>query len=462
MKRRNILILSTILITLSLVITNCSPTPTPTSQPSVDTPKESDSSSSKPEEPMETSDKEEVVELVFMRFAEGSDVELELIDQFNAEHPNIHVTPDTVPANDIYQKLVLTTEADQAADIFMTFWTLGAASNNLALNLDPFIEKEGKEWYENYHEGGWIFHRWAGSNYAVPWRLAIAMVAMNNNLLDKAGLEIPPNDWTWDDYIHYANELTNPEDSEWGICQMGSAEDPGTDYQFYSFLFQAGGKMINDEGLAGFNTPEGVEALQFMVDFIGSYMVPPGTTAATANVCHDLLAADKAGMWIDASLWAGIIRNMHPDANITIVPVPKYKRAAALIGGTGLGIASTSKHPEEAWEFIKFMVSDESMLKWSSALGFTPPNISLLTKDPKFVNDPEQQRVLWAMDNQDLYPLSGYPDNAELESILRSYLQAAYLGQITPADALAGAEEEWNVILKKYQDLNWWNAWMDK
>jgi len=457
MKRKITLIIFSMLIIMSMMITSCTPAEPTNEKPAVDEP-----AVSEPEEPAPIpGESDEVVELVFMRFSEGNDVELDLIEEFNAAHPNIHVTADTVPANDNYQKLVLTTEAGQAPDVFMTFWTLGAASNNLALNLDPLIEKEGKDWYANYHEGGWIFHQWAGSNYAVPWRLAVAMVTMNLNLLEKADLEIPPNDWTWDDYISYANALTNPENNEWGICQMGSAEDPGTDYQFYSFLFQAGGKMINDEGLAGFNTPEGIEALQFMVDFIDSFMVPPGTTAATANVCHDLLAADKAGTWIDASLWAGIIRNMHPEANITLVPVPQYKRAAALIGGTGLGIASTSKHPEEAFEFIKFMVSDDAMLRWSSALGFTPPNISLLTENPKFANDPEQQRVLWAMNNQKLYPLSGYPDNAELESILRSYLQAAYLGQVTPEAALAGAEEEWNVILKKYQDLNWWAAWED-
>ena len=446
--QKKVLILSSLLIILSMLMVSC--------QPAVEAPADE-----KPavEEPAAESD--DVVEIVIMRMAEGHDVELELIEEFNASHPNIRVIPDTVPANDMYPKLVLTSEAQQAPDIFMTFWTLGAASNGLALNLDPYIEKEGEDWYNLYHEGGWIFHKWAGSHYAVPWRVALASVFLNTNLLEEAGLDTPPNDWTWEDYIDYANAMTDPDKNQWGICQMGSAEDPGTDYQFYSFLFQAGGKMINDEGLAGFNTPEGIEALQFMVDFIASYMVPPGTTAATANVCHDLLAADKAGSWIDASLWSGIIRNIHPDAEITTVPVPRHKRSAALIGGTGLGISATSKHPDEAWEFIKFMISDESMIRWAEALGFTPPNIKLLTEHPTYAEDEEQQRVFWGMDNQKLYPLSGYPSNAELESILRSYLQAAYLGEIPPEEALAGAEVEWNEILQQYQDLDWWQAWQD-
>lgn len=451
MKRMSPFLLSSILIMMSMIIASCQPAAPPMEEetPPIDTPEET------------VPDPEEVVEIIFMRFSEGHDVELELIDEFNANHPNIRVVADTVPAVDTYPKLVLTTEAREAPDVFLTYWTVGAASHGLAMELEPFIEREGGEWFSNLSEQGWVFHTFAGAYYAVPWRVAPGMVIINSYLLEKSGLPLPPPDWTWDDYIEYAAAMTDVDNDEWGICQMGSSEDPGTDYQFYTFLFSGGAKMINEEGLAGFNTPEGVAALEFMVDFIESYMVPPGTTAATANVCHDLLAADKAGSWIDASLWSGIIRTIQPEADITIVPMPVGQRAATVIGGTGLGMSAYTEHPDEAWEFIKFMVSDDVMLRWSTALGFTPPNLSLLEEHPTFVDDPEQQRVAWVMQNQKLYPLSGYPSNAELESILRSYLQAAYLGQITPAEALERAEAEWNPILTRFQEDEWWDAWLD-
>jgi multiple sugar transport system substrate-binding protein len=455
------------------MIASCQPAPAEVEEPPTDVEEpaepveEPEEPADEPEEPVDETEEpvdepEEVVEIVWMRFAEGADVELELMEEFNEMHPNINVVADTVPANDTYPKLVLTTEANEAPDVFMSFWTLGAASNDLALNLDPLIEQESEEWFNNYHEGGWVFHEWAGSYFGVPWRIAPAMVFVNQNMMEDAGLSLPEYDWTWSDYIAFTAAMTDPEEGKWGICQMGSAEDPGTDYQFYNFLFQAGGRMINDEGLAGFNTPEGVEALRFMVEFIDSYMVPPGTTAATANVCHDLLVSDRAGTWIDASIWLGIIEVIHGDIpHITFVPVPEGERAASLIGGTGLGIAATSEHPEEAWEFIKFMVSDESILRWSEALGFTPPNLSLLTEHPAYTENVEHQKVLWAIENQKLYPLSGYPMVEELQSILRGYLQAAYLGEITPEEALAGAEAEWNPILEDFQEDEWWDAWID-
>jgi ABC-type glycerol-3-phosphate transport system substrate-binding protein len=395
-----------------------------------------------------------------MRFSEGHDVELELMEEFNESHPNIHVTADTVPAEDNYSKLVLTTEAGTPPDIYMTYFTLGAATNGLALDLNALIDEEGEEWFNNLSPNGWAFHEYAGAYYAVPWRVAPGMIIMNNNLLEKAGLEAPTGEWTWDDLLEYAQAMTNPEEDEYGFCLIGSAEDPGTDYQFYPFLFQAGGVMINEDGLAGFNTEAGAEALQFLTDMINEYkVVPPGTTSATANTCIDLLAADKVGMYLNASLWLGIIRSGYPDANITISPAPVNVRGSTLVGGTGLGISPMTEHPEAAWEFVKFMVSDDSMARWSTSLGFTPPNISLL-ESPEFADDPEQAVVAYSIINQKMYSLSHYPNNAELESILRSYIQAAYLQEMTPEEALSMAAAEWDPILMEYQADQWWDQWL--
>jgi ABC-type glycerol-3-phosphate transport system substrate-binding protein len=401
----------------------------------------------------------EPVEIVFMRFAEGHDIELEFVNEFNASHPDIHVTVDTVPAEDTYPKLALTSEAGTPPDVFMTYWTLGAATNGLALDLTPLIKAAGEEWFGGLSEWGWAFHDYAGSYYAVPWRVAPGVVFFNTNLLAKAGLKVPSGEWTWDEFVEYAKAMTNPAEEQYGFCIMGSADDPGTDYQYYPFLFQAGGVMINGEGLAGFNTPAGAEALQFMHDLIYVHKVtPPATTSATANACIDLLAADKVGMWTNASLWTGYIRNAYPNAQITIAPMPVGKTTGTLVGGTGFGIAKGSKHPEEAFEFIKFYVSDDIMRRWTAAIAFTPPNINIL-KDPAFTSDPEQAAVAYAMLNQKMYPLSHYPDNSNLESILRGYIQAVYLEEMTPEEAVAGAAAEWDSVLKGFVGDDWWDIW---
>jgi len=458
MKALRSIFMFSLVIVMVFSIASCAPREAPTeadvTEPEVDV------IEPEGEDAVEADTPVEVAEIIFMRFSEGHDIELELVEEFNAAHPDINVNVDTVPAEDNYPKLALTTEAKTPPDVYMTYFTLGAATNDLAMDLTPFIEAEGEDWFNSLSGNGWAFHEYAGSYFAVPWRVAPGMVILSNPLLEKAGLEVPKGELTWEEFVEYAQAMTNPENDEYGFCIMGSAEDPGTDYQFYPALFQAGGVMINEEGLSGFNTPEGAEGLQFMTDLINKYeVVPPGTTSASANTCIDLLAANKVGMWTNASFWVGIIRSVYPDADLTIAPMPVHARGSTLVGGTGFGMSPMTEHPQAAWEFIKFMTSDDVMRRWATAFDFTPPNVMLLG-DPTFTENPEQAAVAYTILNQEMYSLSHYPNNAELESILRSYIQGAYLEDMTPEEALTGAAAEWDQILEEYQVDNWWAQWL--
>jgi len=401
----------------------------------------------------------EVVELVYMRQAEGTPVELELIDEFNSAHPNIHVTVDSVPAQDNYSKLAVTTEGGTPPDVFMTYFTIGAATNGLAMDLTPFIEREGEAFYNMYVKGAWEFNQFGDKIYGIPYRVAPNVVILNVKMVRDAGLEIPSNrGWTWDEFVAFAQELTDPAKETYGYCLTGSAEALGTDAQFQAFLFSNGGKMITEEGLAGFNSPAGVETLQFLTDVVNVHgMVPPGTTSATENICPDLVASNKAAMWMDGSIWEGIIKIMHPDVELTLLPIPTNRAQATMNGGTGFGMSSKTEHPEEAWEFMKYLASDAVQLEWSLAAGWQPGNVAVLN-DPQFTANQDNATVGWIMQNYTIYQLSNYPDNANLEAILRTYLQASYLGTMTPQEALDAAAAEWNPILEQYQSENWWSG----
>lgn len=433
----------TFFVMMALLLTSCAQ-PTPEQQT---------------QKTQEVNPPQEVVEIVYMRQAEAHPADLEFVEEFNNTHPNIKVIVDNTTAGETYQKLALTTESGNPPDVFMTYWTTGAASNGLLYDLSGFIEKEGQAWFDSFVEPAWTFNVYGGKYYGVPFRVAPVSVIVNKNMFENAGLDLPANDWNWEDFLETARKLTNKDAGEYGYCLTGSAESHGTDAQFYPFLFSNDGKMITPEGLAGFNTPEGVEALQWMVDIVQSgEVVPPGTTSASNNTCIDMLAADKVAMWIDASLWLGFIRAGRPEVNITLATMPQGKIASTDNGGTGLSMAAKTKHPEEAWEFLKFMTSDDIMKRWAMAASFAPGNKAVLG-DPEFLANPENATVAYMLENYKIWPLSHYPDSANLEGKLRNYLQAAYLGEMTTQEALDAAAVEWDSILKDFQEDDWWALW---
>ncbi len=458
MKMQKRLFVLSFLVTLALLVGSCAQ---PTEVVEEAPPEGAEEvAPSEPEEEEAPPAVEEVVELIYQRYNEGHDIEFEFIEEFNESHPGIHVTVDTVPATDAHQKLILTSEAGTPPDIYMTHFTTASATSGLAQDLNSFVEAEGEEWGNNYAESGWIFHDYAGKHYAMPWRVAPTAAFLNNKLLEKAGLDVPPDDWTWDDFLTYAIAMTNPSEDEYGYCLAGSADSTTTTLQYGSFLFEAGGKHIGDDGLSALDSAESIEALEFLNSLIHEHkVVPPGTASSTTNTCIDLLAADKVGMWTNASLWRGILRTIYPDIDITIVPLPRHKTTGTWMGGTGLAISPLSENQEEAWEFIKWHTSDEIMRRWSDALRFMPPNISLW-EDPTFIaDDPERQVVADIISTQNAYPLNGFPQGFDLDGILRTYLQAVYILDMTPEEAMAAAVAEWDPILMEYQQDEWWGAW---
>jgi multiple sugar transport system substrate-binding protein len=452
-----------IVIVLSILLGACVPTAQPTQavQPTVAAPEATNAPAATEAPTQAPAQSGEVVELVYQRYSDNpEDPELQFVKEFNDAHPNIHVNVDSVPAVDAYQKVLLTTQAGTPPDIIMTHYTVSMATAGLALDLTPLIKAEGVDWNNNYSPVGWLFHDYAGGHYAMPWRVSEYMVFINNKLLKKAGLDLPSPDWTWDDFLNYAKAMTHPENDEYGYCLVGAADNATTGTMFGQWLLSAGGKHIGDDGMANFSNEATYKTFNFLNSMIWDEKVlPPGTASAETTTCTDLLASDKVGMWSNADLWRGTLRSKYQGIDISVVPMPNGGAKATWVGGTGLAISSKSQHPKEAWEFIKYMTSDDVMRRWSKAGGFIPPNTNLW-KDPNWLaEDPEREPIINAFGTYKAYPLDGYPEGFNLQTILRNYINAVYLKSMTPEEAMAKATDEWNAILVNYQPDNWWNAW---
>ena len=363
---------------------------------------------------------EDVVTIVYMRQAGNTEVEDELIKEFEEQNPGIKVQANDVPTEECYNKLTLAHNAGNPRE------------------MDTYD----------------------GDLYAIPFRAGPDSWFANKDMLDAAGLEIPKfgDEWNWDTFREYAEALRNPDTGAYGIGLVGGNTN-GTEWQFWPFLFQAGGKII-ENGKAVFNSEAGVEALEYVCSLIEDDLIPPGITTVDLNMLQDMQIADTLCMWTDGPWMLSTMRNTYPEENICVVPMTTGKTAGNLSGGTSLGMSSLSKHKEEAWKFIEFMTSDETLLKWNKETGNAPPIYSAW-EDPYYADDRDWQVIeeLAMQDNEYIIPANHYPESIALNQIMRGYLQAAYIGEMTPKEALDAAAAEWNEILSKYDptvsDLIW-------
>jgi len=150
-----------------------------------------------------------------------------------------------------------------------------------------------------------------GKIYFIRHQTEPRVVFYRKDLVEKAGATKPT---TWSEFVDLAKKLTVDKDGDGNIDQWGygySASPTGeTIHETYgSFLYVAGGKFWEEDGTPAFNSPEGLEALKFMVDLVTKYKVsPPGVITYREGPLTDLLGSGAVAMAEgDASLMARVL-----------------------------------------------------------------------------------------------------------------------------------------------------------
>ena len=276
-----------------------------------------------------------------------------LIAQFEEAHPNIHVEFVPIDQGTWDEGLTNLAAQGQLPDVFWVFSVTAAVSNEWALDLSEFFEKdpEAKELYPTMVSSSKI----GGKNYSYPAVLFPHMVFMNKTLFDKYNVDLPSTDWTWDDYFDLAEELSHPEEFYFGVSNP-----------LYVDLFPAA--INGNQGKFGWDG----EAYHF--DDVWVEAVETRAEVINNKICEWMSAEDKEAVLGDPGAWPpGKGRTaMHIDwpwtmamFNTTVkeetgcefvyypLPMGEGKGELAIVDN-GI-IAASTEHPREAWELAKWM-----------------------------------------------------------------------------------------------------------
>ena len=372
----------------------------------------------------------------------------ELIQEFEETHPNIKIEISSTDYQAPYQQVIMETRAGNPPDVWELWNDYQAAQDGFAFNLDSFVEKEGGEDFTNQYFDILIERStYEGSVHTVPWRGGAIIMYINDTLLEKAGLEPPPEDWDWDMFLDYAKKMTDPAAGEYGYGISGSAASTETDWQFMSWVFTAGGDQV-EEHRAVFNSPEGVEAMQWIVDLIYKHEVtPPGVASQTINDVVTMFGEGKLGMFFDGPWFMPNIKARYPDLKFHVQILPRYRSTGSCAGGTSLALHTGSQYKDEAWEFIKFMTSPDAVCRWAIELESIPSHLDC---DDPVLQGPMLSVVLKAMGMPTTRSYEQYPETSRVTQVISQYVQAAYLQELSPEEALDAAVSELNAIWEQY------------
>lgn len=247
------------------------------------------------------------------------------------------------------------------------------------MDLAPLMEADGfdpgAEFFESVYNTGIV----DGKPVAIAKDYSVSAFYVNTDLLEKAGIEIPTEGWTYDEYLQYAqlltidengNNATSPDFDATKVAQWGGSlpywgGTTGWWRGFQSALYSWGTKTISDDGTTttGYiNSAESVAAWTWFREFIHTYKAAPGATymAAIEQGFSDLFSANKLA--IAGSYWGPWFQdtfNMAENLKWAVVPLPTGPGGhEAAIMWMGWGINSNCATPDEAWQLLKWLTTD--------------------------------------------------------------------------------------------------------
>lgn len=314
--------------------------------------------------------------------------------------------------------------------------------------LDDYIEKEGNGFLDKFFPHCVERMRYSGKIYGILENFAPQGMYYNKKMFAEAGIAGPPE--TWDELKDFAIRLTDLEKNQYGIAFPGARGDKAL-MHVAAMVYANKGRLGVVNGEIMINKPEAVEAIQFQMDLINKYKVTTGFVDTDSPALREMFIAGQVGMIEEGGWMTGIIElKKAPEFEYGIALMPRGKTTGGLASYDALwAIPTTSRHPDAAWEFIKFFTSEKANYLRALA-GMTPSTIATFER-----LDIQNNETLSVLGKQGSVPNVYDPrehiptPTAEAAEVAKQGFQKAALGILSVQQAMDEIAKEWEKMLQK-------------
>lgn len=299
----------------------------------------------------------------------------DLIAQFEAANPDVHVELQLMASDGRMQRLINAIAVGDELGIFEIDRGLvpDFTKAGYLLPLDSMVDEIG---VENFTPGSLLYWPWDGHLYQFPSDISVATLFWRKDLFEQAGLAEP------DSYerLLEANQKLNGQNGVAGGAF--DASNDGASNRFAPFLWQNCGDFYTRDGELAFDRPGAKQAVEDYAE-LNKYTPPSNHSWGGREPVNAYVAGRVATAFFVGRLGHDLAMNA-PE----LAKVSGNREARLARGGKGphvtygvitsYAIGSNVKHPEEAKRFLKFLLTGEPLLKYAMAV---PGHIIPVLKD---------------------------------------------------------------------------------
>jgi len=367
-----------VLMAVVLVLTACAPQPTEAPAPVQEVPPTAVPAAT--EAPAPTEVPPEPVELRFTYYADGveADVMKPLLDKFTAENPHITVLLDVVPYKTIDEQLPVQVETGEGPDL-ARITNFGAYRGKL-LDLRTVMSDAA------YYEANFPAPILAALGYGgYPDAMTITGPYVNKTLFDQAGIEVPGEGTTWQEWTEIAKQVADATEVQYAIAI------DRTGHRFAGPAMSMGATLTDAEGNFTVDTP-GFRAFAEVVKGWHDNGLTPIEVWLSAEPVNSCIGPFKTGQLVMcmSGSWQvnGLVKDVGDAFDWIVVPNPTGDGGSTgIAGGSAVVAFADTKHPEEVAKLVEFLIQAENYSEFSAGTLALPAQKSVAEMGVTFKSD---------------------------------------------------------------------------
>ena len=378
--------------------------------------------------------------------------------QFEKENPGIKVNPIYAGNyDDARIKALAALKAGQSAPLSVLY----------SIDLYELIEQDvivawddvattpdDKAWLKAFYPALMMNGTYKNKVYGIPFQRSTIVLYWNKDAFKEAGLDPdrPPANWT--EMVQMASKLVK-RDAAGNVTRWGVMV-PSTGYaywMFQAFARQNGQDLMNRDGnQTNYAHPDVIAALQYWRDLGVKHKVMPEGTVDWGTLRQKFLEGATAIMWHTTGNLTAVRDAAKFDFGVSMLPASKRRGSPTGGGNFYLFKKTTPAERTAAMKFIKFMTAPELSARWSIATGYVATSQAAYDTAilKKYVADFPAAAVA-----RDQFPYSvaefSVHENARVKKLLDDAIQSVLTGGKPPQDALTGAQQQAERVLKEYR-----------
>lgn len=381
----------------------------------------------------------------FMHFGDDYERQMyaDLIAAYEELVPGVEIEQVYTPG-DYYTKLQTLAASKTLPDIF---WLSEGrvkefADAGLMADLTDVLEKYPAI-SDGMFDGALDYGKADGIQYCIPKDYTSYVMYINVDMFKEAGIPIPTSDWTMDDYMNIAEQLTKVENGR--TIQYGTAVN---NYRadWINFMGNYDAPWFKD-GKSNISDPNAVKGLKVQADLIkNGYAPAPGTTGESEDRLFIIgqIAMYPSGRWVVPSF----INEC--DFEWTAVEFPKGTTRVSPFITANVAINSQSSNKEIAANFLSFQLS-QTGLGYTLSSGLSVPLYKELITDKNILAEPAEAFIATSnyIGDKEQVEALGTGKWSEYNSIISAELSLVFEGSQTIEQAAANIDKKANETLFK-------------